>query len=64
MKFKVVDESFKKYAEKDPERMDNHMGDETPEDIYNELKKEELDLCYERALKRRENYRQRDKNEV
>ena len=40
MKFKVVDESFKKYAPKDPERMDNHMGDETPEDIYNELKKE------------------------
>ena len=64
MKFKVVDESFKKYAPKDPERMDNHMGDETPEDIYNELKKEVLDLCYERASKRRENYRQRDKNEV
>lgn len=39
MKFKVVGESFKKYAPKDPERMDNHMGDETPEDIYNELKK-------------------------
>ena len=64
MKFKVVDESFKKYAPKDPERMDNHMGDETPEDIYNELKKEVLDLYYERASKRRENYRQRDKNEV
>lgn len=43
MKFKVVDESFKKYAPKDPERMDNHMGDETPEDIYNELKKEEFE---------------------
>lgn len=64
MKFKVVGESFKKYAEKDPERMDNHMGDETPEDIYNELKKEVLDLCYKRASKRRDNYRQRDKNEV
>lgn len=24
MKFKIVDESFKKYAPKDPERMDNH----------------------------------------
>lgn len=64
MKFKVVGESFKKYAEKDAEGMDNHMGDKTPEDIYNELKKEMLDLCYERASKRRENYRQRDKNEV
>lgn len=64
MKFKVVDESFKKYAPKDPERMDNHMGDETPEDIYNELKKEVLDLCYKRASKRKESYRQRDKNEV
>lgn len=32
--------------------------------IYNELKKEVLDLCYERASKRRESYRQRDKNEV
>ena len=42
----------------------NLNGDETPEDIYNELKKEVLDLCYERASKRRENYRQRDKNEV
>lgn len=28
MKFKVVGESFKKYAEKDPERMDNHTDDE------------------------------------
>lgn len=64
MKFKVVGESFKKYAEKDPERMDNHTGDETPEDIYNELKTEVLDLCYKRASKRRENYCQRDKNEV
>ena len=64
MKFKVVGESFKKYAPKDLEGMDNYMGDETPEDIYNELKKEVLDLCYERASKRRENYRQRDKNEV
>lgn len=64
MKFKVVGESFKKYAPKDPERMDNHTDDETPEDIYNELKKEVLDLCYERASKRRENYHQRDKNEV
>ena len=52
MKFKVVDESFKKYAPKDPERMDNHMGDETPEDIYNELKKEVLDLCYENVIQR------------
>ena len=42
MKFKVVGESFKKYAEKDPERMDNYTDDETPENIYNELKKEEL----------------------
>lgn len=25
MKFKVVDESFKKYAPKDPERIDNHI---------------------------------------
>ena len=33
MKFKVVDESFKKYAPKDPERMDNHMGDETPAEV-------------------------------
>lgn len=64
MKFKVVDESFKKYAPKDPERMGNHTDDETPEDIYNELKKEVLDLCYKRASKRRESYRQRDKNEV
>ena len=39
MKFKVVGESFKKYAPKDPEGMDNHTNDETPEDIYNELKK-------------------------
>ena len=39
MKFKIVGESFKKYAPKDPERMDNHTDDETPEDIYNELKK-------------------------
>ena len=64
MKFKVVGESFKKYTEKAPERMDNHTDDETPEDIYNELKKEVLDLCYKRASKRRESYRQRDKNEV
>ena len=28
MKFKVVDESFKKYAPKDPERMDVVMIDE------------------------------------
>ena len=61
MKFKVVGESFKKYAPKDPEGMDNYTDDETPEDIYNELKKEVLDLCYERASKRRESYRQRDK---
>lgn len=37
MKFKVVGESFKKYTPKDPERMDNHIDNETPEDIYNEL---------------------------
>lgn len=61
MKFKVVGESFKKYAEKDPERMDNYTDDETPEDIYNELKKEVLDLCYERASKKRESYCKRDK---
>lgn len=64
MKFKVVGESFKKYASKDPERMDNHMDDETPEDIYNELKKEVLDLCYKEASKKRESYHKRDKNEV
>lgn len=64
MKFKVVGESFKKYAEKDPERMDNHTDDETPEDIYNELKKEVLDLCYKRASKKRESYHKRDKNEI
>lgn len=34
MKFKVVGESFKKYSPKDPERMDNHTDDETPEDIF------------------------------
>lgn len=49
MKFKVVGESFKKYAEKDPERMDNHMGDETPEDIHNELKKERDNLEFYKA---------------
>ena len=38
MKFKVVDESFKKYAPKDPERMDNHMGDEAL-DRYDDSKK-------------------------
>lgn len=37
------------------------MDDETPEDIYNELKKEVLDLWYERASKKRESYRKRDK---
>lgn len=61
MKFKVIDESFKKYAPKDPERMNIHTDDETPEDIYNELKKEVLDLCCERALKKGESYRKRDK---
>ena len=64
MKFKIVGESFKKYAPKDPERIDNHTDYETPEDIYNDLKKEVLDLCCERASKRRESYCQRDKNEV
>lgn len=61
MKFKVICESFKKYAPKDPERMDNHTDNETPKDIYNELKKERLDLCYKRASKKRESYRQKDK---
>lgn len=61
MKFKVVGESFKKYVEKDPERIDPHMNDKTFEDIYNELKKERLDLCYKEASKKRENYYQRDK---
>lgn len=61
MKFKVVGESFKKYAPKDPERMDKHTDDETPEDIYNELKKERLNLCYKEASKKRENYYQGDK---
>lgn len=61
MKFKVVGESFKKYAEKDPEKIDSHTDDETPEHIYNELKKEVLDLCYKRASKKRESYCKRDK---
>lgn len=51
MKFKVVDESFKKYAPKDPERMDNHMGDETPEDIYNELKKRSVRFMLQESIK-------------
>ena len=51
MKFKVVGESFKKYAEKDPERMDNHMGDETPEDIYNELKKRSVRFMLQESIK-------------
>ena len=51
MKFKVVDESFKKYAPKDPERMDNHMGDETPEDIYNELKKRSVRFMLRKSIK-------------
>ena len=51
MKFKVVGESFKKYAKKDPERMDNHMGDETPEDIYNELKKRSVKFMLQESIK-------------
>ena len=51
MKFKVVDESFKKYTPKDPERMDNHMGDETPEDIYNELKKRSVRFMLRESIK-------------
>lgn len=61
MKFKVVCESFKKYAPKDPERMESYTDDKTFEDIYNELKKERLDLCYREASKKRENYYQKDK---
>lgn len=51
MKFKVVGESFKKYTEKDPERMDNHTDDETPEDIYNELKKRSVRLMLQESIK-------------
>lgn len=32
--------------------------------LVNELKKEMLDLCYERASKKRESYHKRDKNEI
>lgn len=60
MKFKVVGESFKKYAPKDPEKMESHTDDETPEHIYNQLKKERLDLCYKEASKKRESYCKRD----
>lgn len=51
MKFKVVCESFKKYAPKDPERMDNHTDDETPEDIYNELKKRKVRFMLQESVK-------------
>lgn len=57
MKFKVVGESFKKYAPKDPEKMESRTDDKTFEDIYNELKKERLELCYKEASKKkRESY--------
>lgn len=51
MKFKVVGESFKKYAPKDPERMDNHANDKTPEDIYNELKKRSVRFMLQESIK-------------
>lgn len=51
MKFKVVGESFKKYAPKDPERMNNHTDDETPEDIYNELKKRNVRFMLRESIK-------------
>lgn len=54
MKFKVVGESFKKYAEKDPEKTESYTDDKNFEDIYNELKKERLDLCYKEASKKRD----------
>lgn len=54
MKFEIIDKSFKKYAEKDPEKMEPYTDDKTFEDIYNELKKERLDLCYKEASKKRE----------
>lgn len=61
MKFEIIDKFFLKYAEKDPEKMEPHTDDKTFEDIYNELKKERLDLCYKEASKKRESYYQRDK---
>lgn len=54
MKFETIDKSFKKYAEKDSEKMEPHTDDETIEAIYNELKKERLDLCYKEASKKRD----------
>lgn len=53
MKFKVVGESFKKYVEKDLEKIEPHTDDKTFEDIYNGLKKERLDLCYKEASKKK-----------
>lgn len=64
MKFRIVDECFKKYAEKDPEKIENHTDDEVLDHIYNELKKERLDLCYKEASKRKKSYYKGDKNEV
>lgn len=61
MKFEIIDKSFKKYAEKDPEKTEVPADDKTFKDIYNELKKERLDLCYKEASKKRENYYQGDK---
>lgn len=54
MKFEIIDKSFKKYAEKDLEKMEPYTDDKTFEDIYNELKKERLDLCYKEVSKKRE----------
>lgn len=61
MKFEIIDKSFKKYAEKGPEKMEPHTDDKTFEDIYNELKKERLDLCYKEASKKRGGYYREDK---
>lgn len=52
MKFKIVGDSYKKYNPKDPERMDNHTDDETPEDIYNELKKRSVRFMLRGSIKK------------
>lgn len=49
MKFQVIGESFKKYAPKDPEKMESYTDDKTFEDIYNELKKERDDLEFHKT---------------
>lgn len=49
MKFEIIDKSFKKYAEKDPEKTEVPADDKTFKDIYNELKKERDNLAFSKA---------------